>query len=577
MRDFPKLRAFLLHQSGSTPALIQPTKPALFSSLSSLDFAAAKSYPLYNKILDFLDSCKNSLTHLSQIQAQLVTSGLLQHPSFSGRILKISSNLCDLDYTVLIFRCIEFPSSFCLNTVIKASACSSVPQMAVVLYIETLKDGLFPNSFSFPPLLSACSKMGSLILGEQCHGQAVKNGFDTVLEVQNSLLHLYASLGGREATRQVLDEMPEKNVVSWNSIISWLAKAGELDAAHKLFDTMPERNIISWNILMTGYLDSGRPGNVIKLFREMLKLGLKGNDTTLVNVLTACGRSARLKEGKSVHGSRIRNFHNLSLIIDTSLIDMYSRCGRVDVARFIFDRMLIKNLVSWNAMILGYCLHGNPTDGLSLYAEMITMHSRLEGRENYFPKNMKSDHSNGIVPDEITFVGVLCACARDGLLTEGKNYFSQMIEVSGVKPNFAHYWCMANIFAKVGLRSEAIEFLRNIQIDIDATPGISRWAGLFSSCRFKADVSFGEQLAKELIEQDPKNFSYYMFLLNVYAVAGQWEDVAKTKAVMKESGIEKIPGCGLKDLKEIVHRLTVENIWEQVAEKLQLSTKEMNY
>lgn len=574
MRDFPKLRAFLLPHSGSTPALIQSTKPALFSSFPSLDLAAAKSYPLYNKILDFLDSCKRSLIHLSQIQAQLVTSGLLQHPSFSGRMLKISSNLRDLNYTVLIFRCIEFPSIFCLNTVIKASACSSVPQMALVLYIETLKDGIFPNSFSFPPLLSACSKMGSLILGEQCHGQAVKNGFDSVLEVQNSLLHLYTSFGDKDATRQVLDEMPEKNVVSWNSIISWLAKAGELVAAHKLFDTMPERNIISWNILMTGYLDSGRPGNVIKLFREMVKLCLKGNDITLVNVLTACGRSARLKEGKSVHGSRIRNFQNFSLITDTSLIDMYSRCGRVDVARLIFDRMLIKNLVSWNAMILGYCLHGNSTDGLSLYAEMIPIHNRLEGRENSFSKNMKPGHCNGIVPDEITFIGILCACAREGLLTEGKNYFSQMIGVFGVKPNFAHYWCMANIFAKVGLRSEAIELLRNVQIDIDATPEASKWAALFSSCRFKADVSLGEQLAKELIKQDPKNFLYYTFLLNVYAVAAQWEDVARTKAVMKESGIEKIPGCGLKDLKEIVHGMKVGNKWEQVAERLQISTKE---
>jgi pentatricopeptide repeat protein len=360
-----------------------------------------------------------------------------------------------------------------------------------------LKDGRSPNSFSFPPLLTCCSQIYSLNMGLLCHGQAVKNGVDIILPVQNSLLHFYTSFGVMDGTRQVLNEMSAKDVVSWNTIINGLAKAGEQGLAHKLFDSMPEKDVISWNIMITGYLNSGKPGNVIKLFREMMKLGLKGNVAIMVNVLTACGRSARLKDGKSVHGFLIRNFHNSSLIIDTSLVDMYSRCGRADVARFIFNWMLVKNLVSWNVMILEYCLHGNPINGLSLYAEMTTRYSRSEDRENTFCKSKKPGDGDGIVPDEVTFVGVLCACSRVGLLTEGKNYFNQMIEVFGQKPNFAHYWCMANIFAKVGLSTEAIEFLRNIPIDIDASPETSRWAGLFSSCRFEGDVSLGGQLAKD--------------------------------------------------------------------------------
>ncbi|KAI5684006.1 hypothetical protein M9H77_05234 [Catharanthus roseus] len=576
LRDFLKLRTSFLYHSSSPSSLIQPSKPAPFSYIASSDLTDSRTYPLYKKILDFLDLCKNSLTHLFQIQAHLITSGLLQHPSFAGRILTISSDLCALDYTVLIFRCIQFPSTFCVNTVIKACSCGSVPQMAMVLYTEMLKDGFFPNSFSFPPLLSACSRMGSLNLGRQCHGQAVKNGVDIVLPVQNSLIHFYACVGLMDSTMQVLDEISVKDVVSWNSVIGGLAKAGELGLAHKLFDGMPDRNVISWNIMITGYLNARKPGNGIKLFREMVMLGFRGNCTTIVNLLTACGRSARLKEGKSVHGSLIRNFNDSSLIIDTSLIDMYSRCGRVDLARLIFDRMLVKNIVSWNVMILGYCLHGNPIDGLSLYAEMTARNSRLD-REDSFCKSLRTGDGTGIIPDEVTFIGVLCACARLGLLTEGKNYFSQMTEVFGVKPNFAHYWCMANIFARVDLRTEAIELLRNIPIDIDESAETTRWAGLFSSCRFEEDISFGEQLARELIEQDPKNFSYYALLVNVYAVAGRWEDVLRTKAMIKENGIEKIAGCGLEDLTEIVHRMKVGKKWQESIESWQISTQEVNH
>ena len=94
-------------------------------------------------------------------------------------------------------------------------------------------------------------------------------------------------------------------------------------------------------------MDLRNPENGLKLFKEMVKLGFKGNETIMVNVLTACGRSARLKEGKSIRGTVIRESEILSLIVNTSLIDMYSRCERVDNAQLVFDRMPMKSLVSW--------------------------------------------------------------------------------------------------------------------------------------------------------------------------------------------------------------------------------------
>ncbi|EYU39729.1 hypothetical protein MIMGU_mgv1a004960mg [Erythranthe guttata] len=471
--------------------------------------------------------------HLFQIQAQLITSGVFQDPSFSGRLLKLSSSLIDdLCYTLLIFKCIDFPDAFCVNTVIKGYTCSNHHQIAVSFYAEALRRGdFYPNGFTFPPLISACAKLGCLSLGQMCHGHALKFGVvDHVLPVQNSLLHFYGCCRLVDVAGKVLDEMPVKDLVSWNTVIGGLAKAGEMESAHKMFDEMPRKNVVSWNVMITGYLNFRSPGNALQLFRRMMSRNYESNDTTKVQVIAACARSNRLKEGKSIHGFIIKACTDFSLIIDTNMIDMYSKCGRTDIARKIFDKMPIKNLVSWNAMILGHCIHGDPVDGLSLYSEM----------------------ADKINPDELTFIGVLCACARLGLLTDGKNYFSEMIDLFHLKPNFAHYWCMANLMANIGRMEEAVSILRNIPTDEDFSPEYSFWAGLLGSCRFQGDATLGEQIAKELIEQDPSNFSHYNLLVNVYALAGKRAEVSRTREMMKERGIKRVACCSLKDLTEIV-------------------------
>lgn len=366
-----------------------------------------------------------------------------------------------------------------------------------------------------------------------CHGHAAKFGVDNVLPVQNSLIHFYACCELMDVACQVFDKMPEKDLVSWNTIVDGYAKVGEMGVAHKLFDAMPVKNVVSWNVMITGYLNFRNPGNALKLFREMMGLGFESNDTTMVQVIAACGRSNRLKEGRSVHGALVKSSSSsFRLIIDTSVIDMYCKCGRVDIARLIFDRMPSKNAVTWNAMILGHCIHGNPVEGLSLYSEMVDKHKHL--------------------PDEVTFVGVLCACAREGMLEKGRYYLSEMRDVFDVKPNFAHYWCLANLMASVGLKQEAINILKNIPSDEDRPPEYSVWAGVFGSCRFEGDVMLGEQIAKELIEEDPHKFSHYNLLVNVYTAGGRWEEVGQVKEIMKERGIRRVACCSLKDLNEIV-------------------------
>ncbi|XP_010431241.1 PREDICTED: pentatricopeptide repeat-containing protein At3g51320 [Camelina sativa] len=474
----------------------------------------------------------STILHLFQVHARLITSGNFWDSSWAIRLLKCSSRFGDSSYTVSVHRSIGRLD--CTNSVFKAYLVSSAPRQALGFYFDVVRFGFFPDSYTFVSLISCIEKTSCIDSGKMCHGQAVKHGCDRVLNVQNSLIHMYTCCGALDLAKKLFVEIPKRDVVSWNSVIKGAVRNGDILHAHKLFDEMPERDLVSWNIMISAYLGANNPGVSISLFREMVGTGLQGNESTFVSLLNACGRSARVKEGRSVHASLIRRaLLNSSLVIDTALIDMYGKCKEVDLARRIFDSVSRKNKVTWNVMILGHCLHGNPEDGFELFEAMI----------------------NGkLIPDEVTFVGVLCGCARAGLVSRGESYYTLMVDEFEIKPNFGHQWCMANLYSGAGFPEEAEETLKNLQEE-DVTPESAKWANLLSSSRFTGNPSIGESIAKSLIETDPQNYKYYHLLMNIYSVTGRWEDVDRVREIVKEKKIGRIPGCGLVDLKEIVHGL----------------------
>ncbi|ESQ45383.1 hypothetical protein EUTSA_v10010283mg [Eutrema salsugineum] len=474
-----------------------------------------------------------TVRHLFQVHARLIASGNFWDSTWGIRLLKCSSRFGDASYTVSIFRSIG--KLYCANPVFKAYLLSSTPQQALGFYFDIRKCGFVPDTYSFVPLFGCIEKTCCVDSGKMCHGQAIKHGCDQVLPVQNSLMHMYTCCGALELAKKLFVEIPKRDIVSWNSIIAGAVRDGDILYAHKLFDEMPEKNMVSWNIMISAYLGANNPGVSIKLFREMVGAGFHGNERTLVLLMSACGRSARLKEGRSVHASLIRILLNTSVVIDTALINMYGKCKEVDLARRIFDSVSRRNRVTWNVMILAHCLHGDPEDGLKLFQDMI----------------------NGmLIPDEVTFVGVLCGCARSGLVSQGKSYYAMMVDEFQIKRNFGHQWCMANLYFSAGFPEEAEETLKNLPEE-DVTPESAKWANLLSSSRFTGNPALGESIGKSLIEKDPMNYKYYHFLMNIYSVAGRWEDVDIVREVVKERKIGRMPGCGLVDLKEIVHGLIV--------------------
>jgi pentatricopeptide repeat protein len=217
-----------------------------------------------------------------------------------------------------------------------------------------------------------------------------------------------------------------------------------------------------------------------------------------------------------------------NVYVGTSVVDMYSKCGRVEMARKAFEKIKEKNVLSWSALITGYGMHGHGQQALDVFDEM-----RRSGQN----------------PNYITFISVLAACSHAGLLDKGRYWYKTMKKKFGIEPGVEHLGCMVDLLGRAGCLDEAYGLIKEMKIKPDA----AIWGALLSACRIHKKVELAEISAKRLFELDATNSGYYVLLSNIYAEAGLWKDVERMRVMVKARGIEKPPGYSSVELKGKTH------------------------
>ncbi|XP_058088533.1 pentatricopeptide repeat-containing protein At5g48910-like [Magnolia sinica] len=404
--------------------------------------------------------------------------------------------------------------------------------------------------FSLPSVLKACGKISAFEEGRQLHGQILKTQFLLDPFVSNSVLRMYLELGEVGIARWVFDKMPDRDVFSWNSIISGCFKAGEVESARKMFDEIPERDMVTWNSMIDGYMKcgewklardifdemgqrdivswtavisgyvlNGRPKDALELFKKMLDLRFQPDVASIVSVLSAIADLGFVEEGKWVHAFVRRNKIRLSSgVLGSALIDMYAKCGYIENAYHVFKSVMHRRSIGdWNSMISGLAVHGLDQEALAIFHEM-------ETRE--------------IVPNEITFLGVLTACSHGGLVQEGQFYFKLMQGRYQMVPRIQHYGCLIDLLGRAGHVEEADQVIKEMPI----APDLLVWKAMLSACLKHGQVTIGECAGMHAIELAPHDSGTYILLSNIYAKAGRWADVTRIRSMMKESGVRKVPG-----------------------------------
>ncbi|MED6136542.1 hypothetical protein PIB30_057026 [Stylosanthes scabra] len=318
------------------------------------------------------------------------------------------------------------------------------------------------------------------------------------------------------------------NVYVGSSLISLYGRCGLLGDAYRVFDEMPERNIVSWSAIIAAFAQEWRVDVCLELFCQMRGLaGLKPNCFTYTSLLSACMGSGALGHGKGAHCQIIHMGFHYYLPIENALIAMYSKCGAIDDALYIFESMQRKDVVTWNSMIAAYAQHGLAQEAISLFEEMM---------------------NQGVNPDAVTYLGLLSSCRHGGLVKEGQDYLNSMIE-HGVQPEMDHYSCIVDLLGRAGLLLEARDLIRNMPV----CPNSVIWGSLLSSARLHGDVWIGIEAAESRLLFEPGCSGTLQQLANLYASVGWWDQVARVRKSLKDKGLKPNPGCSWIEVKSRVH------------------------
>ncbi|XP_010551347.1 PREDICTED: putative pentatricopeptide repeat-containing protein At1g68930 [Tarenaya hassleriana] len=373
------------------------------------------------------------------------------------------------------------------TTMIKGLAKNGLEREAIDLVRGMKMEGLAMDQFTFGSVLPACGELSAIKEGKQIHAFIIRTNHQDNIFVASALVDMYC-------------------------------KCNNIVYAETVFNRMEQKNVVSWTAMLGGYGKTGQFEEAFEIFGEMKRHGIDPDDVTLADVISSCANIGSLEEGSQFHGKAIISglIHYIS--VSNSLITLYRKCGNLEDSVRLFNEMDVKDQISWTAMVSAYAQFGKAVAAIDLFERMV---------------------QHGLKPDEVTFVSVISACSRSGLVEKGQRYFDSMVNDYGIAPISDHYSCMIDLFSRAGRLEEAKSFINEMPFPPDAS-GLST---LLSACRNKGNLEIGEWASKSLRQLDPQHSAGYTLLSSLYALNQKWDCVAQLRREIREKGVRKEPGC----------------------------------
>ncbi|CAL5053136.1 unnamed protein product [Urochloa decumbens] len=463
--------------------------------------------PSYNHYATTLRSCvlSRAVRPGRQLHARLLVSGLCLDPALATRLVDLYASCCHVSHARRLFDGMHQKQNvFLWNVLIRAYAWDGPCEAAIETYRAMLAHGggVEPDNFTYPPVLKACAALLDLAMGREVHQRVARTRWAADVFVCAGLVDMYA-------------------------------KCGCVDEARTVFDGTATRDAVVWNSMIAAYGQNGRPAEALALCRGMAAEGVAPTIATLISAISAAAYAAALPRGKELHGYGWRRGFESQDKLKNSLLDMYAKSGLVRMARVLFEQLMHKDLISWNSMICGYGMHGHADEALALFSKM-----RSEAQ---------------VMPDNITFVGVLSTCNHAGMAKEAKEFFDLMVNVYSIKPIVQHYTCLVDVLGHSGKFKEASDLINGMLVEPDS--GI--WGALLNGCKIHKNVELAELALQKLIELEPEDAGNYVLLSNIYAQSGKWEEAARVRKLMTNRGLKKMIACSWIELKGKSHGFVV--------------------
>ncbi|KAF8007532.1 hypothetical protein BT93_K1521 [Corymbia citriodora subsp. variegata] len=456
-----------------------------------------------------------SAGQVRQIHTHVLKAGFFEDPVVCNGLLSVyAKSVKDLVSARKLFDEIPQRNLVSWSSLISGYAQSGQAEDALQLFVNTVQENLNLEDEILVSVLSACSAIQVFHL-ERWVNILSKIAEDVNLDdikrdsINIVLIHLYGKLARIDKCREKFDEITNHGI----------------------------GRLLPWNLMITAFVQNGCPIEALNIFHQMMEdRNRKPNEVTMVSVLSASAQVGDLDLGKWVH-NYLRSEGSKGILLSnkvlaTALIDMYFKCGRLEGAKEIFDQMIQKDIVSFNAMIMGLAMNGKGEEALQLFSSI---------------------QDFGLHPDSSTFLAALCACSHSGLLDEGQRIFSEMQMRISVSPSLEHYACYIDLLSRVGHIEEALEVVASMPFE----PNNFVWGALLGGCLLHARGELAQHVSKKLVDVDPENSAGYVMLANAFAADRQWDDVSVLRWVMRERGVKKQPGHSWIQIDGIVHEFLV--------------------
>ncbi|KAJ0982931.1 hypothetical protein J5N97_011186 [Dioscorea zingiberensis] len=421
------------------------------------------------------------------IHGYILRSRFVSDIFVSTSLIELYSKCGHLRSACRLFSQMPFRNIVSWNSLIHGCVENGYPRVSLKLFFHMqLQDSLMPDSTSVVGAVESIRLRGYESERKYIHDFAVQSGLVKDEYVANALITMHARFHDFEKARLVFDKACKDRTIIWNTFMSEYTYHGLLD-------------------------------NAVSVFYLMRRENISPDSVTILCLLRICACLGSLSCTNWVHALICKNGHDSDTHVETSLLDVYAKCGDLHIARLLFDKMNSKTVISWNSMIQAYGIHGNVEEASNLFSQM---------------------QQSGFFPTIVTFLILISACSHAGDVEKGWQYIGLMTQAYSLSPGREHLSSFIDLLGRRGLIKEAYEFLENVPVNA----GISAWGALIGACRVQGNLKVGLAAAEKVFDMDPLHCGYYTLLSNMFMEAGRCIDAFRIRSKVESMQLKKEKG-----------------------------------
>ncbi|KHN46962.1 Pentatricopeptide repeat-containing protein, mitochondrial [Glycine soja] len=435
-----------------------------------------------------LMSLVSSSPHAKQIHCRMIRSGVdLDNVVLGNSLINIYGKLGLVEYAFGVIMIMKQFDVISWNSLIWACHSAGHHELALEQFYRMRGAELLPDQFTCSVLMSVCSNLRDLDKGKQVFAFCFKMGF-----VYNSIVS--------------------------SAAIDLFSKCNRLEDSVRLFKKQDQWDSPLCNSMISSFARHDLGENALQLFVLTLRKNIRPTEYMVSSLLSSVSIFLPVEVGNQIHSLVPKLGFESDAVVANSLVDMYAKFGFIGDALNIFNEMKIKDLVSWNTIMMGLTYYGRVSLTMDLFRELLT-------RE-------------GILPDRITLTAVLLACNYGLLVDEGIKIFSSMEMEFGVKPGEEHYACVVEMLSKAGKLKEAIDIIETMPCR--TTSDI--WRSILSACAIYGDLQIIEGVAKKIMDRESQTSLPYLVLAQAYQMRGRWDSMVRMRKAVENRGTKEFIG-----------------------------------